>query len=777
MNKKSLATIQIVDLFGEPIAKASYEVKNQHTGQLIATGATNAKGCIVEISRDKGTVLDVFIKSMFNGAMIKVQSFSMSKDRMLVKITSPKVLLDLNTLANKGSNGQYKRKTHIVKKGETLSVIAQQNNTTVRALERLNNIDDPNKISIGQVIKLPVHIAATGNHNHQDKPKTTEQKKSQTTTSTANKPSQSSTTASKTAQTGSTPSKTTSQAKSTSTPTQKLDQAYDQRKKELVASTPTPKKIPTTNDRSHDVGTPKASVANLCKTNPQCISSGKSELIREVNIRLAGFGGALPTDEFTELTAKCIKQFQRDYMGVPETGKICGSVLTALDDFKKKYPIDDFFGQMRCPCKQHGGGQECQGFGNNRTKTYSNGVNAIEYPGMHRSVIWILKATIFYLSQYNKKKFSLRSVDSGYRCIENNNKHNGQKAYRTTVNHMGMALDLHFNNKHGVRTSSVSDMNLIRDAIFSKFMAADTKRKINHIYLEPDHYDSGKSGATTWVHFDITIFNKKEYLKNDLFVKSAIEAENGNLIDLVKKLSLQKILGCSGVIKSLPAKNILTTGSIGGIIGKVIASHESHGDYRVFNRGTIGKYKNTVGKEDISNRTINEWIYLGSLTGDDIRKRFAMGKYQVIPKTLKYVKNKIGILGSEKLTNNMQETIFLEAFVKPTIIYTAITDGGEKNIIEACMYISKVWASVGVPYNVTRYVKDDKGKVIKVIPLKTGQSYWSGVGGNKAHTSPDLAMTALRKMNYDYLMLIKSGKSPQKAFEMIMATDKEIYSK
>ena len=44
MNKKSLATIQIVDLFGEPIAKAHYEVKNQHTGQLIATGATNAKG-------------------------------------------------------------------------------------------------------------------------------------------------------------------------------------------------------------------------------------------------------------------------------------------------------------------------------------------------------------------------------------------------------------------------------------------------------------------------------------------------------------------------------------------------------------------------------------------------------------------------------------------------------------------------------------------------------------------------------------------------------------
>ena len=71
-SKKSLATIKIIDIFGNPIAKAQYEVKNQRTGGVIAAGATNSVGCIVEISRDKGTVLDVYIKSMFNGVMIKV---------------------------------------------------------------------------------------------------------------------------------------------------------------------------------------------------------------------------------------------------------------------------------------------------------------------------------------------------------------------------------------------------------------------------------------------------------------------------------------------------------------------------------------------------------------------------------------------------------------------------------------------------------------------------------------------------------------------------------
>jgi hypothetical protein len=68
-----------------------------------------------------------------------------------------------------------------------------------------------------------------------------------------------------------------------------------------------------------------------------CITNGKSELIREINIRLAGFGGNVPTDEFTTHTEKMIKQFQRDYMKVPETGKICGNVLKAIDDFSNKW--------------------------------------------------------------------------------------------------------------------------------------------------------------------------------------------------------------------------------------------------------------------------------------------------------------------------------------------------------------------------------------------------------------------------------------------------------
>ncbi|MGQ1155192.1 LysM peptidoglycan-binding domain-containing protein [Acinetobacter baumannii] len=536
MNKKSLVTIQILDLFGSPISKAQYEVKNQRTGQVIAAGTTNSSGCIVEISRDKGTALDVYIKSMFKGSMVKVQSFVMSKDRMVVKITSPKVLLNLKTLTNQGNNGQYKRKTHIVKKGDTLFEIAQKNHTTVRALERLNKIDDPNKISIGQVIKLPVHIPASGNHSHQDK------SKHKHSAQPVNKPTASSTKTTPAAA-AKRPANPTSQTKQENGLPEKVHQLYEDTKKALNEAASSASKILTVDDRSQDGGTPKANTTNICKTNPQCISSGKSELIREVNIRLAGFGGALPTDEFTELTVTCIKQFQRDYMGVPDTGKICGSVLVALDQFYDEYPISSFMGKAACNCGK------CSGFGNGKMGVQSGINTANEYPGIHRSLIWILKSLNFYLkNEFKDKKINVAYIESGYRCIENNKKHE-----RTSVNHMGLALDIHF-HKNGVRTRELSDMEFIRKNIMAKKMGASEQRIRDKIYLEPKVFRSGEAGATSWVHFDITMFLAK-YFNNNMF-KTKVSDLNG--VKLVNLAASSRILSCGGIVALPKSQNNIT---------------------------------------------------------------------------------------------------------------------------------------------------------------------------------------------------------------------------
>lgn len=43
---------------------------------------------------------------------------------------------------------------YVVKKGDTLSEIAQKHNTTYQALAKLNNIKDPDKIYVGQKLKI-----------------------------------------------------------------------------------------------------------------------------------------------------------------------------------------------------------------------------------------------------------------------------------------------------------------------------------------------------------------------------------------------------------------------------------------------------------------------------------------------------------------------------------------------------------------------------------------------------------------------------------------------
>ncbi|HWO78136.1 MAG TPA: LysM peptidoglycan-binding domain-containing protein, partial [Bacillus sp. (in: firmicutes)] len=53
---------------------------------------------------------------------------------------------------------------YTVKKGDTLSEIAQKYNTTVKALQSLNNIKDPNKIYVGQKLKISGSASKASNN-------------------------------------------------------------------------------------------------------------------------------------------------------------------------------------------------------------------------------------------------------------------------------------------------------------------------------------------------------------------------------------------------------------------------------------------------------------------------------------------------------------------------------------------------------------------------------------------------------------------------------------
>ena len=272
---------------------------------------------------------------------------------------------------------------------------------------------------------------------------------------------------------------------------------------------------------------------NLSCGGKYCIKKGdKSELIREVNIRLCGFGGNVPTDEFTERTEKMIKQFQRDYMKVEETGRICGNVLEAIDQFQNDYIIP--FQSIMCECGK------CKGFGSGLSKEQMQDPNIAElhrkyeYPGIHRCLIWGLRAAWFYTEVIEKKLgFSIRNISSGYRCQYNNKTHK-----RNSTNHMGKALDVRF-NKYGVRTQSVSDYEQLRAKIFVGKLGAQMRWKNSNVYsLEPGIANyKGEFIAPTWVHFDVRSFDLS-FLKDKYFANNSSIAEGATMCSLASLMDL-----------------------------------------------------------------------------------------------------------------------------------------------------------------------------------------------------------------------------------------------
>lgn len=293
-----------------------------------------------------------------------------------------------------------------------------------------------------------------------------------------------------------------------------------------------------------------------------CIKKGdKSELIREVNIRLAGFGGNVPTDEFTDRTEKMIKQFQRDYMQVPETGKICGNVLVAIDDFSRKFDLSNtFWSQMKCSCNTKGkkvtsklrGIQElnsCSGFGDHTGKlTYKalphNEANHnYEYPGIHRSLLFGMKALQFYFSKQNVYKID--QVTSGYRCRFKN--------YKTT-NHQGKAIDIQFSKgdwqiRNAVK-KNLKTLEDIRDSFYIKYLGAQKNWPDKNLFsTEPIdllYYPDGSlryDYTFSWLHIDVRQFDSI-YLEDKYFCKNTNDLNGTSIFQIAKDNGFEKTCKC-----------------------------------------------------------------------------------------------------------------------------------------------------------------------------------------------------------------------------------------
>ena len=248
-------------------------------------------------------------------------------------------------------------------------------------------------------------------------------------------------------------------------------------------------------------------------------------------------------------------------MKVAETGKICGNVLRAIDDFSLKFDISTTqWSEIKCSCGTKGkkstsklrGISEinnCKGFGDKTGKdTYKNNVNdeafhKYEYPGVHRTLLFGLKALNFYFSK--NTTYSLDHITSGYRCRFKN--------YKTT-NHQGKAIDIQFSKGswqiRGPQKKNLDTLRDIRDNIYVKYLGAQKNwPDSNKFSIEPIdllYYADGSlryDHTFSWIHMDVREF-EEIYLNDEYFCKNSLELNGKNILGLAKELGFNDMCNC-----------------------------------------------------------------------------------------------------------------------------------------------------------------------------------------------------------------------------------------
>jgi len=226
--------------------------------------------------------------------------------------------------------------------------------------------------------------------------------------------------------------------------------------------------------------------------------------VQELQIRLSGFEGGVPDGNFGPGTERSVIAFQRDYMQQSNpSGEGDMDTLQALGDFANQFPLK--WTELACPCGQCAGFGQGQGQGEYRAgKPQAEAYHQYEYPGIHRSLLWALRAIMFYHPDMPLQ------ISSGYRC-KINNQQNG----RTSTNHQGKAIDI---SVPGSREEKMFHADRLRDDIVRQCNAQIGWSCGNQKALEPANI------APTWVHLDVRCF-ASEFLADYHFCSSPVELD------------------------------------------------------------------------------------------------------------------------------------------------------------------------------------------------------------------------------------------------------------
>lgn len=518
--------LRLLDPLGRAIHGLKYEVRQG--SKVLADGVTDAEGRVAQFASEIGQTLVVHVEHFASGAMTPIREITPWTEMFSVKLVSGKIKERATLAPDAGSAGGYRRKTYIVKSGDTLGAIARQSGTTANEIAALNHIGKDAIIHPGQLLKLPVPVPSGGGSAAPT---------SARPPSPAPAPSLSSSAAVAPRAAPSAASAPPAAPVTTQPPAR-------------APVPPSPPPLTASSDDRGENGTPKTTVSVQCSA--ACLKTGdRGPLIEEINLRLTGFGGTVSSphgvDEFTSKTESAVRQFQRDYMGIPETGKVCGKVLLAIDEFRARFPID--LASMRCRCGH------CEGWGTQQTDSRAAGMFSdahhthpypgTEYPGMHRAVLWGMRAALFYTSAKDRDLgYAFLKVSSGYRCWRDNAIH-----HRHTTNHMGNALDLQFRKGNSTTRCAGSDIDDLRSRVFVSRLGAQLSwPDRNKLSLE-----TAAQGATSWVHVDVREYETR-YKDSRYYAVTQAVADGDTLAEIARREGRLALLACGGLLTtSAPA--------------------------------------------------------------------------------------------------------------------------------------------------------------------------------------------------------------------------------
>lgn len=498
-DEKSTITLTFLDPLGRRIEGLKYQIAAG--GEIFIRGVSNDKGECRPFTSKIGALLTVEVARFGSDEMKVIKSFTPLQSKFSAKLVSGKIREMMILQKAVGDPGPYRRKTQSVEPEENVPSTPDRRGTTALAPTQLSGSSQKSQLLEDHVSKsrddplasvkplMPAQALVIAR-----------------TTDPANFPA-------------------------------KAFVAVPRTDGRPISSVE-PRRV----EERGSHGTPKTTLSMTC-TKSSCLTIGMSgALIEEVNIRLTGFGGSVKTDaeidKFTNHTELAVKKFQRDYMDVHDTGRVCGDVLSALDEFALKFPI--YIDQMKCRCGS------CGGFGQRLRSSESVNIYdgrgkpilGLEFPGIHRGLAWLFRSALFYTSVKDKTLgYNFLKISSGYRCWHDN-KMNGRK----THNHMGNALDLQFSHGKSATRCTGLALDSLRKSIFIDRLGANMGWNIDY----SASLETAKQGATSWVHVDVRQFSDL-YKQERHYAGTQFSLDGERVVELARRSGALALLNCGGI--------------------------------------------------------------------------------------------------------------------------------------------------------------------------------------------------------------------------------------